>query len=233
MNQRIIDTLHPYQELAIGGGNALSHPDLIPFLQKLKEKKIIANMTVNQVHFEANQDLIRKLVEEKLIYGLGVSLVSPTQKFIETIKQYPNAVIHVINGVFSIDDLMNLQNNNLKILILGYKELRRGNDYLNKNHIIVNNRKRWLKGVLPDIIDRFNTISFDNLAIEQLDVKRLMSDEEWEQFYMGDDGTSTFYVDMVEQKFAKSSTASMNERYDLLDSVDEMFNVIRDNERNK
>lgn len=190
-------------------------------------------MAVNQVHFEANQDLIRKLVEEKLIYGLGVSLVSPTQKFIETIKQYPNAVIHVINGVFSIDDLMNLQNNNLKILILGYKELRRGNDYLNKNHIIVNNRKRWLKGVLPDIIDRFNTISFDNLAIEQLDVKRLMSDEEWEQFYMGDDGTSTFYVDMVEQKFAKSSTAPMNERYDLLDSVDEMFNVIRDNERNK
>ena len=84
-----------------------------------------------------------------------------------------------------------------------------------KNHTIVNNRKRWLKNILPDIIDRFNTISFDNLAIEQLDVKRLMSDEEWEQFYMGDDGTSTFYVDMVEQKFAKSSTASMNERYDL------------------
>ena len=233
MNQKFIDSLHPYQELAIGGGNALSHPDLIPFLQKLKEKKIIANMTVNQIHFETNQDLIKKLVEENLIYGLGVSLVSPTQKFIEAIKQYPNAVIHVINGVFSIDDLMNLQNNNLKILILGYKELRRGNDYFGKNHTIVNNRKRWLKNILPDIIDRFNTISFDNLAIEQLDVKRLMSDEEWEQFYMGDDGTSTFYVDMVEQKFAKSSTASMNERYDLLDSVDEMFNVIRDNERNK
>lgn len=233
MNQKFIDSLHPYQELAIGGGNALSHPDLIPFLQKLKEKKIIANMTVNQIHFETNQDLIKKLVEENLIYGLGVSLVSPTQKFIETIKKYPNAVIHVINGVFSVDDLMNLQNNNLKILILGYKELRRGNDYLNKNHIIVNNRKRWLKGVLPEIIDRFNTISFDNLAIEQLDVKRLTSDEELEQFYMGDDGTSTFYVDMVEQKFAKSSTAPMDKRYDLLGSVDEMFNVIRDNERNK
>lgn len=233
MNQKFIDSLHPYQELAIGGGNALSHPDLIPFLQKLKEKKIIANMTVNQIHFETNQDLIKKLVEEKLIYGLGVSLVSPTQKFIEAIKQYPNVVIHVINGVFSIDDLMNLQNNNLKILILGYKEIRRGNDYLGKNHTIVNNRKHWLKSVLPDIIDKFNTISFDNLAIEQLDVKRLMSDEEWEQFYMGDDGTSTFYVDMVEQKFAKSSIAPISKRYDLLDSVDEMFNVIRNNERNK
>ena len=128
---------------------------------------------------------------------------------------------------------MNLQNNNLKILILGYKELRRGNEYLDENRTVVDNRKRWLKNILPDIIDKFNTISFDNLAIEQLDVKRLMSDEEWEQFYMGDDGTLTFYVDMVEQKFAKSSIAPIDKRYDLLDSVDEMFNIIRDNERNK
>jgi hypothetical protein len=31
---------------------------------------------------------------------------------------------------------------------------------------------------------------------------------------------------MVEQKFAKSSTAPFEERYDLLDSVDEMFEKI-------
>ena len=79
---------------------------------------------------------------------------------------------------------------------------------------------------LPDIIDRFNTVSFDNLAIEQLDVHRLLTKEEWDEFYMGDDGTMTYYIDMVEQKFAQSSTASFEERYDLLDSVDEMFDVI-------
>ena len=33
--------------------------------------------------------------------------------------------------------------------------------------------------------------------------------------------------DMVERKFAKSSTAPMDERYDLLDSVDDMFEMIR------
>ena len=44
---------------------------------------------------------------------------------------------------------------------------------------------------------------------------------------MGDDGSTTYYVDMVERKFARSSTAHMNKRYDLLDSVDDMFNVIR------
>ena len=43
---------------------------------------------------------------------------------------------------------------------------------------------------------------------------------------MGDDGTMTYYIDMVEQKFAKSSTAPFEKRYDLLDSVDKMFKKI-------
>ena len=37
----------------------------------------------------------------------------------------------------------------------------------------------------------------------------------------------TYYIDMVERKFAKSSTTPMDQRYDLLDSVDDMFEKIR------
>jgi hypothetical protein len=77
------------------------------------------------------------------------------------------------------------------------------------------------------MIDKFNVVSFDNLAIEQLNVKSLLSQEEWDEFYAGDDGTHTYYIDMVERKFAKSSTADFDKRYDLLDSVDDMFNKIR------
>ena len=43
---------------------------------------------------------------------------------------------------------------------------------------------------------------------------------------MGDDGTITYYIDMVERKFAKSSTAPFDKRYDLLDSADDMFKKI-------
>ena len=53
-----------------------------------------------------------------------------------------------------------------------------------------------------------------------------MSQEEWDEFYMGDDGSMTYYIDMVEQKFSRSSTADFYKRYDLLDSVDEMFKKI-------
>lgn len=226
LNEKFIDTLHPYQEIAIGGGDATSHPDLIPFLQKLKERKVIANMTVNQIHFEKKQELIKKLVDEKLIYGLGVSLVNPTKHFIELIKQYPNAVIHVINGVLKPLDIKALENNNLKMLILGYKHLRRGNEYFEEEQNDIEVKQQWLYENLEDIIQKFKVVSFDNLAIEQLNVKRLLTQEEWDEFYMGDDGKVTYYVDMVERKFAQSSTAPFDKRYDLLDSVDDMFHVI-------
>lgn len=227
LNEKFIDTLHPYQEIAIGGGDATSHPDLIPFLQKLKERKVITNMTVNQIHFEKKQELIKKLVDEKLIYGLGVSLVNPTKHFIELIKQYSNAVIHVINGVLKPSDIKALENNNLKMLILGYKHLRRGNEYFEEEQKDIEVKQQWLYENLEDIIQKFKVVSFDNLAIEQLDVKRLLTQEEWDEFYMGRDSEFTYYIDMVEKKFAKSSTAPFDKRYDLLESVDNMFNKIR------
>ena len=73
----------------------------------------------------------------------------------------------------------------------------------------------------------FNVVSFDNLAIEQLDVKRLLSDEEWNEFYMGDDSVFTFYLDLVDSKFAGNSLAPEDERYDILDNIDKMFERIR------
>lgn len=226
LNEKFIDTLHPYQEVALGGGDATNHPDLIPFLQKLKERKIIVNMTVNQIHFEKKQKLIKELVDKKLIYGLGVSLVNPTEQFIKLITQYPNAVIHVINGILKPSDIEILANKNMKMLILGYKRLRRGNDWIMEDHENIVERQMWINENLPDIIKQFKVVSFDNLAIEQLNVRRLMSDEDWNEFYMGDDGNFTFYIDMVERKFAKSSTADFNKRYDLMNSVDDMFKKI-------
>lgn len=87
LNVEFINNLNPYTELAIGGGNPLSHPDLILFLNKLKEKNIIANMTVNQKHFIEDQELLSSIIKDELIYGLGVSLVDVTNKFIDCFKK--------------------------------------------------------------------------------------------------------------------------------------------------
>ena len=226
LNYKFLDTLHPYTELAING-NDMSHPDLIPFLEKLKEKKVIANITVNQIHFERHQDMIRDLVDKGLIYGLGISLNNPTEKFISLVKQYPNAVIHVINGILSPSDVGMLADNNLKILILGYKLLRRGINYYTTDHENIDCLQHWLKENLEEMLNHFNVISFDNLAIEQLDVNRLMSEEDWNEFYMGDDGNYTFYLDLVEGNFGKNSLAT--DRYPIMDNIDDMFQKILNN----
>lgn len=228
--EKFIDTLHSYQECALGGGNILEHPDLIPFLYKLKDKKVIPNITLNQKHFEENIELVADLISKKLIYGLGISLENPTTEFIEKVKRFPNAVIHVINGVVDPVQMKAMYDQNLKLLILGYKYLRRGVSWMEKAHATIAANQWWLYEHLPDLISKFTVVSFDNLAIEQLTIKGRwgeFSDKPWEEFYAGDDGMNTYYIDMVERKFARSSTADFDKRYDLLDDVDEMFEVIK------
>lgn len=227
LNLKFLDTLHPYTELAING-NDLSHPDLVSFMYKMKEKKIILNMTVNQIHFERHFNIIKEWINEGLIYGLGVSLKEPTDEFISMITEFPNAVIHVINGVVSVHDLVCLAGHNLKILILGYKHLRRGESYYEQNDEAVNALQEDLnKYLFPEIIDNgwFEVVSFDNLAIKQLHVQEHLPKEQWEEFYMGDDGNYTFYIDMVDGTFGKNSLAT--ERYPVMDNIDDMFNKIK------
>lgn len=229
MSESFIDKLHPYTELAIGGGNPLEHPSLVPFLEKCKRLSLIPSMTVHQLHFMKYKNFLKALVDNKLIYGLGISLVSVTDEFIEAVKEFPNAVIHVINGIVHPIQLKALAHNNLKILILGYKEFRRGEIMYKTQGDVIEEVKSMLYKDLPDIINEnwFEVVSFDNLAIKQLDAQRLMSTEDWDQFYMGDDGSATMYVDMVSREFAKSSTST--ERYPIENDIITMFEKIRTN----
>lgn len=226
LNYKFLDTLHPYTELAING-NDLTHPDLFVFLQKMMDKKIIVNMTVNQVHFEKYYSLIRFLIQQKAIHGIGISLNKPTEKFVNMVKEFPNAVIHTINGILSPDDYEILKDNGLKVLILGYKQLRRGVDYYDSNEVDVCKKQDWLYDNLKEMLNHFEVVSFDNLAINQLDVKRLIDEDKWDEFYMGDDGNYTFYIDLVEGTFAKNSLSM--ERWPIMDNIDDMFNKVRNN----
>lgn len=233
LSESFLDRLHPYCELAIGGGNPLEHPDLEQFLQKCKERKHVPSMTINQVHFEKDFDRVNSLCDQKLIYGLGISLQKVTPQFISLVKQLPTAVIHVINGLVSEEQLRALSNNDLKVLVLGYKLFRRGEQLYEKESPVIEERKEMLKELLPKIVDEgwFKVISFDNLALQQLKVKSLMNDDEWEKFYMGDDGlegsqtSATFFCDLVERKFAKNSCSAT--RYDLLDTAEDMLEFLK------
>lgn len=227
MNLKFIDTLHEGTEVAIGGGKVTSHPQLKEFLQKLKDKGVLPSITVHQNEFVDKVDLINELIENDLIYGLGVSYLKPFDLMWEAVAENDNAVVHLIAGIHGKDVFDYLSQFNCKILILGYKNWGRGanllqNEKLNQD---IQEKIAWLKNNLSKYIYKFKVVSFDNLAIEQLEVKKLLNDNEWQEFYQGDDGTMTMYIDAVNEKFAKTSTSP--DRYDLLDNINDMFKKIK------
>lgn len=228
LNAKWVDSLHSGTELALNG-NDMSHPDLIPFLEKLKSMGVIANLTVNQKHFEKHFNTLKDLSDRGLVHGLGISLINPTDDFIWSVNQIPNTVIHTINGILTKEQVHKLSDNDLKILILGYKRLERGISYLQVYGDRVAENQMWLHDNLKDMMNHFKVVSFDNLALDQLNVRRLLTDEEWEQFFMGDDATFTYYLDAVDRTFSRSSLTSREDRYPIDDkTVNEMFKIIRE-----
>lgn len=222
-----LDTLHEGTEMALNLNFPLP-PNVFEFLRSLRNKGIIANVTVNQNHFEKYEDVIQQMYAENLIFGIGVSLTNPTEEFVQRIRKYPNAVIHVINGLFTEKHYNILKNHGLKVLILGYKDVGRGVEYHATANGYINANMKWLYDNLKDIIPHFKVISFDNLSLNQLEVKRLLTSNQWEEFYGGDDGTFTFFINLVEGYFSKNSLSEV--KYPIGDlSMDEMFKIIVEN----
>lgn len=199
----IISELPSGVELAIGGGNPLSHPNLVEFLQVLKQKGIIANLTVNQGHLKTYQDMLIYLIKDELIKGLGISVINNNFTYIKPLLEITNNIVyHLIVGVNKTDIVGKLiELGKCKVLILGYKTFGLGVSYFNDGITI--GIKNWYRK-LPHLVGKC-VLSFDNLAIEQLNVKRLFTEIGWNNFYMGDDFEFTMYIDAVKQEYAKTS----------------------------
>ena len=134
-----------------------------------------------------------------------------------------NLIIHTINGIVSKNQISKLYDKDLKILILGYKLVRRGMDYYSES---VDRNIEMMYNLLKDgMVEHFKIVSFDNLALNQLRVKSLISKELWDEFYMGDDGKHTMYIDLVKREFSKSSTCLT--RYPITDNIDDMFSIVK------
>lgn len=203
-------------ELAIGGGNPLSHPDLYKLLTKCKENGWFCSVTVNQIHLNRDEYffLLRDLIRRELVYGIGVSLKYPDRmtENIDLLEKYSdNIVIHSIAGVNTVDQIIELSKHihYVKLLILGYKKHGKGVGFYSEN--VDKNILEW-ESSLPELSKICNVLSFDNLSIHQLNVKDKMNEDEWNKRYMGDDFTTSMYVDAVKGEYSKTSVS--DERID-------------------
>ena len=223
-NHPFLQTLKRGTELAIGGGNPFSHPDLFSFLTKMKNQGVICNITVNQAHFVKHKREIEFYLEKSLIYGLGISVIDESyiDEIIEFATKNSGVVIHLIAGIVTEKILSKLSYKNLKILILGYKEFGRGIRYYS---LSVKEKIDYLKENVLQISKGFKVLSFDNLAIDQLEIEKQIPKADFDSYYMGDDGQFTMYIDLVKKQFAINSVSE--KRFGLLDDITEMFKIVK------
>jgi hypothetical protein len=194
-------------EIAIGGGNPLDHPHLFYFLYHVKELGLVANITINQGHLIKYFELIKLIIENKYVYGVGISLTSNNWKGVDAVMELTtNVVFHIILGIHKHSILAELKErySNPKVLLLGYKVWGFGKDYYNES--IEKEITKW-NHQLPRYFKNM-TISFDNLAIEQLNLKRLFTEAGWNKFYMGDDFKHTMYIDAVKEEYSPTSRSA-------------------------
>ncbi len=219
LEAEFLDNLTAGTELAIGGGNPLSHPGLVPFLERMKARGVVCNITVNERHLLKDMGQVCLLMDKGLVHGVGVSIYTAERETVDFLLR-PGAVAHLIAGLVTPPLINRLKDR--RVLLLGYKKRGRGTDYYSEN---VERRIEWLKAVLPRLLSHFASVSFDNLALSQLGVKELLSPEEFELYFMGEDGESSMYIDLVKRRFAISSTSEIS--YPIEGSVEGMLGKIK------
>ena len=215
-------------ELALGGGNPLDHPELVTFLEMLYAMRLVPNMTINVRHVKKHLKLINQLIKFKLIYGLGISIDDDSDlSVIDGIENSANIVYHIIAGVSGISILDKIQSTPVKkALILGYKEVGRGINFYDKK---VEDCRKWWFDNLYKYLGKVH-LSFDNLAIKQLNVKRFFKQDQWDEIYMGGDGQFTMYISGCDQTYAISSTSS--DRFPIERSMVDIFSHVREISKN-
>ena len=211
------NTLPPYIEIALGGGNLMKNIEHTEACLKIfKQHKAIVSITVRQDDFVKYIEIIDYWLNEKLVYGIGISLLNVTDdKFWSLYSKHKTAVIHTIAGLLTANDIYYLKLHHARMLILGYKQIGRGWEYYSTNESNIESNINYLRTHINSIINATELCSFDNLALKQLDVQAQIPKDVWETHYMGDDGTTTFYVDLVQMEFAKSSSSF--KRYLIID----------------
>lgn len=225
----IIKDLPKGTELALGGGNPLENVALVNFLEKCKSSGFVPSMTINSNHIFDFQNTLNCLIEEKLIYGLGISIDDNFDfNLLNLLNNTKNVVLHVIAGANKSDVLNSILNKSKvkKVLVLGYKDFGRGLKY--HSEMVDLYKTEWFNSI-EKYINKLH-LSFDNLGVNQLQIRRFLNDEQWNSFYQGADGLNTMYIDAVKKEFAISSVGV--KRFPLVGKIDEIFKVVQKESNN-
>lgn len=186
-------------EVAIGGGDPLSHPQFEDLVCAMRDQGLVPSVTVNGRHLARHLPVLERLISKDRLFGVGVSYYDRIPSW-----DYEHMVLHLIAGV-NPPKVLDNANRRLKVLLLGYKKFGRGRTLFEvRSDKVQGNLDSWYRELVW--VAQEHNLSFDNLAIEQLSPKRLFKDPaDYERQYMGPEGQFGMYLDAVTQTFALSS----------------------------
>lgn len=224
-------------EIAIGGGDVFESPvETLKLVDWLNGRKNRPRITINFADFYRSfkdQRTIHTLINN--VEALGVSVENLDNKVIEFghIKRADDGgdsyvhigrrvVYHLILGIFPPEQLLTLYEKGVNnILILGYKQWGRAkNDQLPLEKI--EKTREVFKKILEDNYKKgHETIfGFDNLALEQLNLRSLLPEEVMEHIYLGNEGSCSMYIDAVKGEFARTSRDPKRVSWDSIGLLD-------------
>ena len=217
----LLDSMHPFTEVALGGGNPFADPAMLrTVLEMLKERDLVASVTLHFNDFVNNCDDINELVCDELLYGVGVSMPEKEWHYylLGLLEKTPNVVLHCIYGITQPEAIRSGIGRDLRLLLLGYKTFRRGATYSAEHEEEIFDTMGKTDSLIVELLNDgahgYKSISFDNLAVRQTQIRNLVRKTDWARLYMGDDGRTSVYIDLVAGEFSISSANHI--RYKLL-----------------
>ena len=256
-DEKYLDSLDfkPGMEIALGGGSPIKHPDLDKFCEYFTKRGCIPNITVHwsSMAIVEGGDLrhLQRLQSDGLLRGIGVSVPDLYDAQIMRVMKYhlDNTVAHVIAGIVDTNAVYQWYKSGIPVLVLGYKDMGRGKIDNTEDGIEIWNEifnlRDFVHGLIDNNIPDFESvygpvpesvkpiISFDNLALKQMELQEVLPKEKWEELYMGDDGldgnltSASMYMDLVSKTYSRNSIDGKSYRIEDNQTVSQMFSNLK------
>lgn len=193
-------------ELAVGVNQFTD--DLMNFFIWCKLQGYVVNITINQGHLLRDEEYIKSAINANLVNGIGISYRASLKWNVpQYILDYEHTIFNVIVGIDDVFDIKQLANKGVKkICVLGEKQF----GYNSNKQFNENKHNQW-KWQISTLFPLFKVVSFDNLGVEQLKIKRFFNENQWNEFFQGE---HSFYIDAVNQVFKPSSRSNLSTDWD-------------------
>jgi len=215
-------------EVALGGGEPLTHPDLVQILECARSKHIVVNITTHSFELLArHSDVLRELVGA---IGITVTSKEDYEEFLRVRESHfrgrrPKFVIHVVEGITPFEVVERIP---LPILVLGFKPFGRA-------------RSMRVKPWPPELFEGWERpgpdttmlwgvryVMFDTWYVERHPQVLTVPRARW---FSGWDGEFTMAVDLVECKVGPASYLPM-EPFEVGSPIEEIFEKVRKEVKN-